>query len=240
MMFSKKIKTAMILGAGFGTRLKPLTDNIPKVLIKVAGISMLERIIIQLKAVGINKIIINTHYLHEKVDAFVQNIKGIEVFLSHEPVILGTGGGILKAMQDFDIQQMLVVNCDCLLYANNDFSPYSQLIEAWKSDEMVMLALLHDKMKLPYPIQQGDFNLNENNLLIRDKSNDNKYIFLGAYILNKSIFKNHKPTFFPITDIIYNPDQELLPIKGIVNSHQWFDTGNHKCLEIADRFFNEH
>lgn len=240
MMSSKKITTAMILGAGFGTRLKPLTDDTPKVLIKVAGVPMLMRIVDQLKLIGINKVIINTHYLPDKVAKFASGIDGIKIVLSHEPVILGTGGGILQAMQLYHVNEMLIINCDCLLYAPNNIQPLNQLLEAWDAKTMSVLALLHDKLKLSLSIEKGDFNLDENQQLIYVTAYEKRYIFLGAYILSRKIFKGREPVFFPITDIIQSIDSSLLFFKGVINQHQWFDTGNHECLAIADRFFNEH
>ena len=146
MMSSTNISTGMILAAGFGTRLKPITLNKPKALVEVGGIPMLQRIIDQFRDLGIKKIIINTHYLAEQIEQFVNKIKDIEILLSYEPNILDTGGGILNAITKFNIDTLLTVNCDCLLIADNT-NPLNQLMENWNYKKMeILLLFLFAKM----------------------------------------------------------------------------------------------
>ncbi len=240
MKYYNKLTTALILGAGFGSRLKPITDSTPKILVEVAGIPMLDRIITQLKNTGIKRVVINTHYLHEKVENYIKKIKDIEIILSYEPVILGTGGGVLQAMELANTEELLIINCDCLLYSNKENKPFKQLLSKWNPEKMSMLALLHNKSDLPYPLEKGDFNLDENNSLIYQTILPKQYIFLGCYVISKDVFKGMKIAYFPITDIFHKPSADLLPFVGIVNKYKWFDTGNLKCLEVANSFFNEH
>ncbi|HEY3249727.1 MAG TPA: nucleotidyltransferase family protein, partial [Ignavibacteria bacterium] len=95
----QSITRAMILAAGYGTRLKPLTDTRPKALISYKGKPMIENVIIKIKKAGINEITINTHYLAEKIKEYLDNNKfgGLKVNLTYEKEILGTGGGIKNA-----------------------------------------------------------------------------------------------------------------------------------------------
>ena len=104
---------SMILAAGMGTRLLPYTEKTPKPLFPVAGQPLLDITIRALKHAGSTAIIINTHHLHEKIDSFIKKIKyNIPVYTRHEPVILGTGGGIKNVIDFFDDQPFMVVNSD--------------------------------------------------------------------------------------------------------------------------------
>lgn len=106
---------AMVFAAGFGKRLGALTQNNPKPLIDINGKAMLERVIENLKAAGVDEVVINTHYLPEKIKDYVaaRNNFGIKVSLIYEPEILGTGGGLKNAEQYFrDSQDIIVHNAD--------------------------------------------------------------------------------------------------------------------------------
>jgi NDP-sugar pyrophosphorylase family protein len=98
-MKSKKLlDTAMILAAGFGTRLKPLTESIPKALVEFNGEPMVYHVIKKLESFGIRKIVLNTHHLAGKInDYFANNSFDAEIILVHEEKILGTGGAIKNA-----------------------------------------------------------------------------------------------------------------------------------------------
>ena len=100
-MEEKIISQAMILAAGEGRRLRPLTDHTPKPLISVGGKMMLDHALDQLAAVGIKRCVINTHHLAEQVEAHVKDVTNMEVIISHESELLNTGGGIMNALPYF-------------------------------------------------------------------------------------------------------------------------------------------
>ncbi|MCP4369987.1 MAG: phosphotransferase [Deltaproteobacteria bacterium] len=104
---------SMILAAGMGTRLLPYTTKTPKPLFPVAGMPLIDITIRALKLAGSTEVIINTHHLHQKIDSFIKERKyGIPVYTRHEPVILGTGGGIKNVIDFFDNHPFMVVNSD--------------------------------------------------------------------------------------------------------------------------------
>jgi len=110
---------ALILAAGLGTRLRPYTDHTPKPLFPVDGIPLLDRLIFQLKAAGCSAVAVNTHHLHEKIEAHIASSSyGIPVFTRHEPEILGTGGAIRNLSDFWDEDPFLVVNADILTDIN--------------------------------------------------------------------------------------------------------------------------
>ena len=107
----------LLLSAGFGTRLRPLTESVPKPLIEVAGESLLSRNLALLSRQGCRRVIINLHYLGDKIKEFVADGSrwGLEVFYSEEPDILDTGGAIKKVAPLLEHQQLLTINSDILL-----------------------------------------------------------------------------------------------------------------------------
>ena len=231
---STKITTGMILAAGFGTRLQPITLSKPKALVEVGGIPMLQRIINQFKTLGITKIIINTHYLAEQIEQYVKNIKDVEILLSYEPIILDTGGGILNAMRKFNVDTILAVNCDCLLRSENA-NPLSQLLDNWDEKKMEMLLLLQDKNTASLKPAKEDFNLNNEGKIIWTED-ERKFIFTGAYVVNRSFFKDFNGDApFSITKLLFKSDAGQYPYYGIVNKYNWIDIGSIEALEVANK-----
>lgn len=218
-----KIQHALILSAGFGTRLKPITDTIPKVLVPVAGVAMLDRCVALLMQNGIKKIYVNTHYLSEKVQQHIQNANyDAEVISVHEEVILGTGGGIRNIFTKFDKEPLLVMNCDAFFYDEN---PLVNLISKWDGESMKFLALLR-------PVdgaKKGDFSIDEFGCLSRHEPRG--YKFVGCYIISSQVMEKSPEGFFPITDIIFNYSREFF---GIVNATRWLDIGTHDDLKLAN------
>ena len=113
-----KIKRAMILAAGFGTRMKPLTSKIPKPLIKVGSKNLLERSINLLKTHGIEQIVINVHYLADEVEKFISNFKSkIKITISNEKdLLLDTGGGVKEATKIFDKNPFFILKIENHVY----------------------------------------------------------------------------------------------------------------------------
>jgi aminoglycoside/choline kinase family phosphotransferase/dTDP-glucose pyrophosphorylase len=104
---------ALILAAGLGSRLRPYTDHLPKPLFPIDGVPLLDRLIFQLRDAGCNAVAVNTHHLHEKIEAHIAaESYGIKVFTRHEPEILGTGGAIRNLSDFWDAHPFLVVNSD--------------------------------------------------------------------------------------------------------------------------------
>ena len=128
---------AMILAAGYGTRLRPYTDHTPKPLFSIAGRPLLDVIIDKLQRAGFRSVIINTHHLHQQIEAFVASGKySIEIITRHEPQILGTGGALKNVADFWDDQPLLVINADIIadvdlaeIYRSHcDFHPAATLV----------------------------------------------------------------------------------------------------------------
>ncbi len=193
-----KIKTALILCAGYGKRLNPLTLKTPKPLLKFRKLSMLEHTINFIENLGITKIKINTFYLEKKIRDFVLNHpskKNIEV-ISDGKNILGTGGGIFNLMNSTDEDNFLIFNPDT--YWNlNYLQAVNKMCDMYFKHEMENCLLIVDKKK-SYDLRlNGDFGMSGNTLYNENKN----YIYTGCQIMNKKLFNGFSKKFFSVSEI---------------------------------------
>jgi len=182
-----KLKKAMILAAGFGKRLTPLTQHKPKALIKIGKKTLLENCILILEKFGINEIVINTHYLSNKIENYIRNKKfsaNINV-IKEQKIILDTGGGIFNATKRFDKDPFLVLNPDTIW--NEKYIKEFELLEKIYFKNNFTSLLLVNKNRSFDKNFKGDFNLNEKNKISRNTSN--QMIYTGAQIINRRIFE---------------------------------------------------
>jgi MurNAc alpha-1-phosphate uridylyltransferase len=196
-----KINTALILCAGFGKRLNPITLKTPKPLLKIKNLTLLEHCINLIKQVGVNKIFINSFYLKEQINKFIEeNNFEIEIEVIEDGnTILNTGGGVLNLISKINEDNYLVFNPDTI-WNNNYLIEIENMIELYFKKDLKNLLLLVDK-KLSFDKNlKGDFNLNKN-LIGQDHKN---YIYTGCQILNKSIFKDKLISNFSISEIWLN------------------------------------
>ena len=194
-----KINTALILCAGLGKRLNPLTLNTPKPLLKLNSITMLEKCINILIKFGIKKIFLNTFHLGDQIFKFIKNKKfQIDIQIIEDgKEILDTGGGILNMMENSKDKDFIIFNPDTVWHKDyiTEINKMENFYYSNKLDNILLLAsknLSFDKNL------KGDFKLT-NNLL--EKKDDNDFIYIGCQILNRSLFEKHKVHTFSILEI---------------------------------------
>lgn len=192
------IETAIILCAGYGKRVKPITDKIPKPLINIKNINLLDNTIKLVENLGIKKIKLNTHYLGDQIKDFI-NKKNyqLDIQIIHEEIILNTGGGISNIIKNISEQNFLVFNPDTI-WSNKDVKTVNAMSDFYNKYKPKNILLVVNKNKSFDKRFLGDFNLKDN-LLSKDKSND--FIYTGCQILNKKIFKDFGESVFSISDI---------------------------------------
>jgi len=194
-----KINTALILCAGLGERLKPLTLTTPKPLLEVNSITALERCIYLIINFGAKKIIINTFHLGNKIFEFIKNKKfPIDIQLIEDgEKILNTGGGILNMIENSKDNDFIIFNPDTL-WQKNYLDEIIKMQNFYLSNKLDNILLLTNKNLSFDKNLKGDFKL-INNLLKKDKNND--FIYIGCQILNRSLFKRYKVKNFSISEI---------------------------------------
>ena len=194
-----KIETALILCAGFGKRLNPITLNTPKPLLELNSITMLETCINLIENLGIKKIIINTFYLRNQISNFLKNksFKSDIKVVDDGKNILDTGGGILNMINCSDENNFLIFNPDTL-WKKEYFDEIIQMEEIYFSKKFESILLLVNK-KLSFDKNlNGDFHL-QNNLI--SKNDKNEFIYTGCQILSKKQFTNFKVENFSIIEV---------------------------------------
>jgi len=194
-----KINTALVLCAGLGKRLNPLTLTKPKPLLEINEITVLERCINLIIKFGAKKIILNTFHLGNQIFDFVENKKfpiDIQIIEDGEE-ILNTGGGILNMIGNSNEDNFLIFNSDTLRQQDylNEIIEMQNFYFLNKLDNILLL--VNKKLSFDKNLK-GNFNL-KNNLLKINENND--FIYIGCQILNKSLFEKYKVKNFSISEI---------------------------------------
>ena len=194
-----KINTALILCAGFGKRLNPITLNVPKPLLEIKDVSMLERCINLIEKLGIQKILINTFYLKDQFSVFL-NSKNFNLdikIIEDGEHILDTGGGIQNMIKDSNEKDFIIFNPDTI-WSNNYKDEILQMEKIYFSEKLENILLLVNK-KLSFDKKlKGDFNL-KNNLI--NKEAEKEFIYIGCQIINKKLFIKEKIENYSILEI---------------------------------------
>ena len=194
-----KINTALILCAGYGKRLNPLTLDIPKPLLEINEVTLLENTINLLQDLGIKKIILNTFYLKEKIYKFIKK-KDFQIdleIIDEGEDILDTGGGILNMMNSSSETDFLTINPDTLW--NKNYKKYIQDMEKFYFSQKIKNILLLVKQNLSFDKDlNSDFNLVKNKI---KKEIKNEFIYTGCQIINKSLFDDFLSKNFPVSEV---------------------------------------
>ena len=197
-----RINTALILCAGFGKRLNPITLNTPKPLLEIKDVSMLERCINLIEKLGIQKILINTFYLKDQFSVFL-NSKNFNIdikIIEDGEHILDTGGGIQNMIKDSNEKDFIIFNPDTI-WSNDYKDEIIKMEKMYFSEKLENILLLANK-KLSFDKKlKGDFNL-KNNLI--NKEAEKEFIYIGCQIINKKLFIKEKIENYSILEIWNN------------------------------------
>ena len=194
-----EIKTALVLCAGYGKRLNPLTLELPKPLLKLNNITLLEKTFNLIKSLGIKKVKLNTFYLKEKIKNFVNDLNldlDIEI-IEDGNQILNTGGGILNMIKKSNEENFIVFNPDTI-WSNEYASCIKDMEKAYFKEKSKNILLVVNKILSFDQKLGGDFNLNNN---ILKKENNNNFIYTGCQMINKNLFLKLSNQSFSILDI---------------------------------------
>ena len=194
-----KINTALILCAGFGKRLNPITLKKPKPLIEINNVTMLEKSINLIKELGINKIILNTFYLKDHISNFVKSKNfNINIHIVDDgKSILDTGGGILNMINQSTDDDFIVFNPDTI-WSNDYKNEILKMEEIYFLKKIENILLLVNKNLSFDKNFSGDFNITNNIISKNDKAD---FIYIGCQIINKKILNNQNVDKFSILNI---------------------------------------
>lgn len=216
---------AMILAAGKGTRLLPLTEKVPKPMIRISSEPLIVHQIRWLKRGGLTDLVINLHHLSDQIQDYLGNGRrfGVSIQYSHEEELLETGGGIVKALPTLGEDPFLLLNGD--IWTNYRFQ--SLPLERGHTIHLVLV----DK---PAERDHGDFNLSDYQVLHSSCQSDNHLVYCGIAYVDPIVFKDETIRAFSFRDTLYR-EIEAGRVTGERFDGTWIDIGTHEGLKQVRR-----
>lgn len=226
---------AMVLAAGLGTRLRPLTDHTPKPLIPIAGRTLLDRCLDRLVEAGVRRAVVNVHWLGDQIRAHLKARRDIEIVISDESdLLLETGGGIARALPLLGTAPFFSVNADLIWRDDGSDTALRRLAATFDPAAMDGLLLLQPRTRATGHGGPGDFSLGTDGRLARRGSNATApYVYTGVQIVSPALFRDAPGGAFSL-NILYDRAIAAGRLHGLVHYGQWMDVGTHEGLNHAE------
>jgi len=229
-------RTAMVMAAGLGKRMRPLTATRPKPLVEVAGKTLLDHSLDRLRAAGVAKAVINVHYLADALEAHLNNrVQGIETIVSDErEELLETGGGLARALPLIDADPFLAINSDNL-WIDGPVDSLRLLASNWDDARMDALLLLVPLARAYCHKGQGDFHLSTAGALRRRRPGTvAPFVYTGIQMVSKRLFEAGFPSGPFSTNLLWDRAIEAGRCFGAVHQGLWFDIGAPANIKKAE------
>lgn len=235
--------TAFLFAAGYGKRMLPLTLEVPKPMVKVAGKMIIEHALDNLHAAGIDNVIVNTHHLADVIHPWLeQRAKKIapHIRISHEKNrLLDTAGGIVQALPMLGKKPFFTINGDIIWHDNlGGKSIFAQMCEHWDPNTMDILMMLCPKEKAIGYEGKGDFSLNKENSIMR-LEDDNPYVYGGIQLIKPSLFKGLPLEPLSLREIYKERTKEnnaCYRMAGLVYDGHWLHVGTVADIAKAEKY----
>ncbi len=229
------IRRAMVLCAGLGKRMRPLTSVVPKPLLTVGGRSLIDHILDRLVEAGVGDVVVNTHYLAERLHAHLALWQSPRIHLSHEPDLLETGGGVKNALPVLGEEPFFLINGDAF-WLNGPRPALGELCAAWDPARMDGLMLLHSTARALGYDGRGDFLLDQDGRLAwRGEGRSSAFVFAGVMILDPRVFEGAPDGPFSMRRI-YDRMIAEERLFGVNHDGEWFHIGTPEALAAAEEF----
>lgn len=226
-------KRAMVLAAGLGQRMRPLTDKMPKPLVPIQGEPMLDTILDRLQAHGIEEVVVNTHYLGEMIEAHLKDRKRPKISLSPENDLLETGGGVKKALPLLGEEPFFVLNGD-VCWLDGLTPALARLAAIWNDAEMDALLLLHPTCSAFGYEGIGDYLMDPvGRLRRRQERQIAPFIYAGIQILHPRLFADAPEGSFSLNKL-YDKAQEAERLWGLRHDGEWYHVGTPAELRAVE------
>ena len=233
-------KTAMVLAAGLGKRMRPLTASRPKPLIEVAGQALLDHVLDKLCAAGVERVVVNVHYLADAVEAHLaKNPDGLDIAISDERgLLLETGGGMVKAAPLIDVDPFLVVNSDNL-WVDGPADTLKLLASHWDGSRMDALLLLVPHARAQNHGGRGDFHMDRHGRLRRrNPSHVAPFVYTGIQMVSKRLLDGAPEGPFS-TNVLWDKAIEEGRCFGAVHQGLWFDVGTPQSIKATELILDD-
>ena len=224
-------KSAMVLAAGLGTRLRPVTDHLPKPLVEITGRTLLDHTIDRLAAAGVERVVVNLHYKGELIAARLAGRERPRIELSREAALLETGGGVKRALALLD-DAFFVVNGD-IFWLDGVAGALGRLAAAFNPKRMDALLLLQRTVQAVGYDGIGDYFLDPLGTPRRRREREvAPYIFAGIQILHRRLFAGIDDTVFSLKRL-YDRAEDSGRLAAIIHDGEWFHVGTPEGLEAT-------
>jgi MurNAc alpha-1-phosphate uridylyltransferase len=234
------LQVAMVFAAGFGKRMLPITNTIPKPMVKVAGTCLIDYTLDQLAAANVQTAVVNTHHLAQVLENHLKSrsANAPKIVISHEENILETGGGIVKALPLLGSDPIFSLNSDIML-VDGATPALKRLEEFWDATKMDVLMMLHPVEAAVGYDGTGDFELTTDNRIMKPESGACSYVFTGVMIIKPEIFKDCIVEPFSVyRDFIHKKyiqsDNSLSRVYGLVHDGKWLHIGTPEGIKLAE------
>ena len=228
--------TAMVMAAGLGKRMRPLTATRPKPLVEVAGKALIDHALDRLRAAGIHKVVVNVHYLADALEAHLKaKASDLDVRISDErKLLLETGGGLIHADRLIDADPFLVVNSDNY-WVDGPADTLRLLASLWRGADMDALLLVVPQARAGNHRGHGDFHMKaDGRLARREKGKVAPFVFTGIQMVSKQLLRDAPDGPFS-TNILWDRAIEEGRCFGAVHQGLWFDVGNPAAIKATER-----
>jgi MurNAc alpha-1-phosphate uridylyltransferase len=227
--------TAMIMAAGLGKRMRPLTATRPKPLIEVSGKALLDHVLDKLRTAGVKRVVVNVHYLADALEAHLATRgHGLEVVISDErKLLMETGGGLVKASPLIDSEPFLALNSDNL-WIDGPADTIKLLASQWDDSKMDALLLLVPQARALGHKGMGDFHMDRaGRIRRRQRSHVAPFVFTGIQIASKRLLRDAPDGPFS-TNILWDRAIEDGRAFGAVHQGLWFDVGTPQSIRFTE------
>lgn len=226
------LNRAMVLAAGLGTRMRPLTDNLPKPLLPLEGRTLLDHALDRLEAAGVTDAVVNAHWFPDKITATMAARSSPRIAIQHEDTLLETGGGVRLALPHFQDAPFAVVNGDAF-WLDGPTPALARLAALFDEAEMDGLLLLVRTTQVDGAVGRGDFMLDPVGHLRRPKERElAPYLFGGVQILSPRLFEGAPDGPFSM-NLLYDRAIEAGRLYGLVHDGLWFHLSTPQDLDSA-------
>jgi N-acetyl-alpha-D-muramate 1-phosphate uridylyltransferase len=233
-------EVAMVMAAGLGKRMRPLTATRPKPLVQVAGRALIDHALDRLAAAGVKKAIVNVHYLADSVEAHLASRGGpLETIVSDErEQLLETGGGLKRALPLIDADPFLAVNSDNL-WIDGPVDTLRLLASGWDDKKMDALLLLVPLANAHCHLGRGDFHMKADGRLSRRRARGvAPFVYTGIQILSKRLFESETPDGPFSTNLLWDRAIEAGRCFGAVHQGLWFDIGQPQNIRKSEEYLS--
>jgi MurNAc alpha-1-phosphate uridylyltransferase len=227
--------TAMIMAAGLGKRMRPLTATRPKPLIEVKGKALLDHVLEKLREAGVRKIVVNVHYLADALEAHLMSRDhGLEVVISDErDLLMETGGGLVRAAPLIDCDPFLALNSDNL-WIDGPADTLRLLASQWDDSRMDALLLLVPQARALNHKGIGDFHMDRaGRIRRREKSHVAPFVFTGIQMVSKRLLRDSPEGPFS-TNLLWDRAIAEGRCFGAVHQGLWFDVGTPQSIRLTE------